>query len=416
MLPLGAFADRTGRRRSLVWGLALFAAASGGCALAESTTVLVLSRAVQGIGAAAMFSSSLAVLASTYTGAARARALAAWGAIGGAALAVGPAVGGIVVEGPGWRWLFAVNLPIAAFAIVAALRRVPESRDPGAGPVDLLGGLLAATVVGLLVAATLSGERAGWSSPFVIGAYAAGAVLLLAFLALELRVAQPMLDPRLLRRPALAGTVAFAFFQSVAIYPVFLVVAIELQGIDGLSALESGLRVLPITFGLLLTAPLAGRLTAHVRLDRLLVAGLAVVAAGLFALRAAEPGDGYATDLPGYLLIGAGSGILSPAFAAAMIVALPADRGGLAAGIGNTFRQIGIAAGIAVIGVVLQAGVGSDPETLAALTGRVGVAASTHAAAQFDEGADDALLVALAAAAAGALAASFVKVRGTGQS
>ena len=363
-----------------------------------------------------MFSSSLAVLAGTYSGPARARALAAWGAIGGAALAVGPAVGGLVVEGPGWRWLFAVNLPIAAFAAVAALRRVPESRDPNAGPTDLLGGLLAAAVVGLLVAATLSGERAGWASPFVIGAYVAGAVLLFAFVALEARATQPMLDPRLFRRPELAGTVAFAFFQSVAIYPVFLLVAIQLQGIDGLSALESGLRVLPITFGLLLTAPLAGRLTARVRLDRLLIAGLAVVAAGLFALRAATPGDGYAADLPGYLLIGAGSGILSPAFAAAMIASLPADQGGLAAGVGNTFRQIGIAAGIAGIGAVLQAGVGSDPEALAALAGRVGVAASTQAAARFDDSADGALLVALVAAGAGAFAASFIKVRGAGQS
>ena len=411
LLPAGALADRAGRRRVFVAGLALFALASAACALAWSPLALVLARAVQGVGAAATFSASLALLATAYEGAARARALAVWGAIGGAALAAGPAVGGLVTDGPGWRWLFAVNLPIAAATIVAAQRRVPEWRDPAAPPPDRLGAVLSAGALGLLVAATLRGEPDGWTSPGVLGAYAAGVVLLAGFVAAELRSRAPMLDVRLFRRPAFAGTAGFAFFQSVAIYPVFLLVAIDLQGIQGLTPLEAGLRVLPITLALFVVAPFAGRLTARLPLNRLLVAGLAVVAAGLVALRAVGPEDGYLAELPAYLLIGAGSGILSPSFAAAMIATLPPERAGLASGMGNAFRQAGIAVGIAVIGAVLHVTAGGDREVDAALAGRAGVEASAAAAIRFDAGLDDALLGCLLAAVAGAAAAAFVRVR-----
>ena len=407
LLPAGSLADRLGRRRVLNLGLALFAVASAACGAATDGTQLDIARAAQGVGAAAVYAASLAVLAAAYEGAARARALTVWGIVSGAALAAGPVVGGVLIDGPGWRWIFLLNLPVAAACALAARRGVRESRDLDAPPADLAGGLLASAGLALLVAGILRGEADGWTSLPVTGALGGGAALLVLFVLVELRLRHPMLDPRLLRDGGVAGTAAVAFLQSVALYPAFLLLAVRLQDVDGYTPIETGIRVLPFTLALFLAAPVAGRLTGRVPLRRLLGAGLAVVTLGLLALRGAGAGDGWEGLLPGMLLLGAGSGILSPSLAAAMIAVLPADRAGLASGLGNTFRQAGIAAGVALIGAVMQAGFDAPFE----IGSGAGEAAGPAAAAAFDSGLDPALAVAAGAAVAGIVAALFVTGR-----
>jgi EmrB/QacA subfamily drug resistance transporter len=363
LLAFGSFADRAGRLRVFVAGLVVFAAASGACAVAWEPLVLVVARVAQGIGAAAMFSTSLALIAAAYDGRARAVALGAWGAISGASLAAGPVVGGLLIDGAGWRWVFAINLPLAALIWLATRRGVPESRDAAAPRTDLAGTVLWSVALALLVTGLLRGGEDGWGSAPIVAALAGAGILLGWFVAVELRREAPLLDPRLFRGAAFSGTVAVAFLQSVAIYPVLLFLALHFQIALGYDALEAGLRVLPITLALFAVAPLGGRLTGRLPLRVLLAAGLAGVAAGLLLIRAAGAEDPWPGMLPGFLVLGAGTGILSPALASAMIEALPAPRAGLASGIGNTFRQAGIAAGVAILGAIFRA----QPTTAAGL-------------------------------------------------
>lgn len=377
LLAFGSLADRAGRLRVFLGGLALFALASAACAVAWEPAVLVLARAVQGIGAAAMFATSLALIAAAYEGRARAVALGAWGAISGASLAVGPVIGGLVIDGAGWRWVFAMNIPLAALIWLASRRGVSESRDPGAPLPDVAGTVLWTAALALLVTGLLRGGEEGWGSPEIVAALAGGVALLAWFAVVELRSGAPLLDLRLFRGAAFSGTVAVAFLQSVAIYPVLLFLAIHFQVALGYDALEAGLRVLPITLALFAVAPLGGRLTGRVQLRILLAAGLAGVAAGLLLVRAADPAESWTEMLPGFLVLGAGTGILSPALASAMIEALPSPQAGLASGVGNTFRQAGIAAGVAVLGAVFRA----EPSMDTAIDAVLLVAAATAVAA-----------------------------------
>lgn len=405
LLAFGALADRAGRRRVFLGGLAAFAAASLACALAGSGLALVLARAAQGVGAGALFATSLALIAAAYEGPARAAALGAWGALSGASLAAGPVLGGLVIDGLGWRWVFAANLPLAAAIWVATRRGVAETRGPARRP-DLAGALVWTAALALLVTGLMRGGEDGWGAPSTVGCLAGAAALLTGFATLELRRAEPLLDVRLFRGASLSGTVAVAFLQSVAIYPVLLFLVVHLQAGLGYDALEAGVRALPITLALFALAPLGGRLTGLVPLRWLLGAGLVGVAAGLLLIRAADASETWTGMLPGLVVLGAGAGILSPALASAMIEALPAERAGLASGLGNTARQAGIAAGVAVLGAVFRvhAGGAGDPSALFA-----GGAAEPAAVAALARALDAVLLVAALVALAGAATALAVR-------
>lgn len=392
LLPAGALADRRGRRAVTVGGLVLFGAASAACALAPTALALDLARAAQGAGAAALFATSLALIGATSEGAERGRALGIWGAVSGLALAAGPVVGGILVEAIGWRAIFAFNVP-AVLVLGLLVRGVPESRDPAARPPDLVGAGLLAGGLALLVGGLLHDARAA----------VAGAIVLTGFVLWELRSPAPMLDPRLFCDRSFAATAAVALLQSVALYPVLLFLAVYLQAVHGFGALGAGVRVLPITLALLLVAPLAGRLTARVPLRRLLAVALVGVAAGLVLCTAAGPGDPWTALLPGFVVLGLSVGVLSPALAAAMIAALPVARAGLATGVGNAFRQTGIAVGVALLGAVFAAAVPAGV--------RLGdlVAGVTVPEALFVAGLHDVLRVAAGAALLGGVAALGVR-------
>jgi len=352
LLTAGAIADRRGRRAVFAAGLAAFTVCSALCAAAGSGAILDLARAAQGVGAAAMFAASLAVLANEFRGPERGFALGVWGAITGGALAVGPLVGGVLVDGLGWRWVFLVNLPVGALLVCLTLRSLPESRDPRPRALDLPGLLTFGAACFLLTFGLIRGNEDGWTSAPVLGSLAAAALALGAFVVVEHRADSPMLAPALFRIPAFTGTAVVAFAQSVALYPLFLFLAVYLQQGLGYSATETGLRLLPLTLVLFAVAPISGRLTGRVPFRVPLVAGLVLIAVGLLLMRGLTATSDWTHLLPGFVVGGLAIGIISPALAAAMVGVLSADQVGLASGINNTFRQLGIAVGIALLGVI----------------------------------------------------------------
>jgi EmrB/QacA subfamily drug resistance transporter len=354
LLASGSLADRHGRRLAFTAGAVVFALASLVCGVAESTTVLNVGRALQGIGGAAMFATGLALIAQDFQGRQRGVAFGVWGAVSGAALAIGPLAGGALVDGAGWRWIFIVNIPIGALLAAAALARLRESRDPAAPSTDWPGVAVFSAASFLIVYGLIRGNADGWGSAAIVGALAGGAALAVGFVAIERRSPHPILDPGLFRDRAFSGTALVAFAQSFAIYPLFLFVALYLQEVLGATPLEAGLRLLPVTLALFVIAPLSGRLTGTLPLRVLLAAGLTLIGAGVLLMRAVSPDSDWTALLPGFLVGGAGIGVISPALAAAMIAVVTPERTAFASGVNNTFRQLGIAVGIAALGAIFQ--------------------------------------------------------------
>ncbi|MBF6621169.1 MAG: MFS transporter [Patulibacter sp.] len=388
LLAAGVLADRLGRRAVFVTGLVIFTACSALCGLADSALVLNLARGAQGIGAAGMFAASLALLAHEFRGRERGFAFGVWGAITGVALAIGPLLGGLVVDGLSWRWIFLVNVPLGIVLIVATLRVLPESRDRTPGRLDVAGMVLFGSAGFLAVLGLIRGSEDGWGSAPIVAALLGAAVLLGAFVAVERRAAAPMLPLELFRIPAFTGTALVAFAQSVAIYPLLLFLAIYLQQTLGFTPTEAGLRMLPMTVLILLVAPFSGKLTDRLSLRVPLVAGLGLFGVALLTIHGGAVGDPWTRLLPGLLLGGIAVGMISPALAAAMVSVLPVERGGLSSGINNTFRQLGIAIGIAGLGAIFHhhAGAGAT-------------------ASGIIDGLNDVVLVAAAVALVGAVAA-----------
>jgi EmrB/QacA subfamily drug resistance transporter len=355
LLGAGVISDRVGRRKTFVAGVAIFAGCSALCGLANSGLFLDLARGAQGIGAAAIFSASLALLANEFRGDDRGFAFGVWGAVTGVALAIGPLIGGLVVEGLNWRWIFLINVPVGIVLLVLTLRGVPESRSDNPDPLDLTGSLFFGAAC-LFAALGLSrGNDTGWSDPAILAALIGSVVLLVAFVFVEWRSKAPMLPLGLFRDPAFSATALVAFAQSVAIYPLLFFLAIYLQDGLGLSPIGAGLRLLPLTLLILAVAPFAGRLTNRFPLRVPLIGGLVLLGLALLVMRGLTPADSWTSLLPGMILGGIAIGAISPSLAAAMVSVLPVERSGLSSGINNTFRQLGIAMGIAGLGALFNA-------------------------------------------------------------
>jgi EmrB/QacA subfamily drug resistance transporter len=353
-LIAGSLGDRLGRRRVFTAGLTLFTLASLLAGFASDPLQLELARALQGIGGAGMFGTVLALIAQEFPAKERAVALGAWGATVGAAVAVGPLVGGLVVENLGWEWIFFINIPIGAAAVAVTLARVAESREPRRGRLDWPGVATLASGLFLLVFGLLRGNGEGWSSTEIVATLAGSAALLIAFVAIELHRAEPLLDVRLFRLPAFAGASLGALALSAGLFAMLLYFVLYLQNVLGYSPLETGLRLLPITLAAFFFAPLAAKLAERVPLRVFLGGGLAIIGIGLLAMRGLENDSEWTALLAGFLLAGAGAGLVNPTLAEAAIGVVPRERAGVATGINNTFRQIGIAVGIAVLGALFQ--------------------------------------------------------------
>jgi EmrB/QacA subfamily drug resistance transporter len=352
LLTAGALADRFGRRRVFAAGLVVFICSSAVCGLSSSPLMLNLARAVQGVGGAMMFATSLALLAQAFHGRERGIAFGVFGAVTGAAVAVGPVVGGLITAGIGWQWIFFVNVPIGVAGVAITLARVAESRDPNATGVDWLGLVTFSGALFLLVYALEQGNAAGWGSTKILAMLAGAVVLLAAFLIAERRQRRPMLDLSLFRRPAFTGASIVAFAVSSSIFAMFLYLTLYIQDVLGFGPLQAGLRFLPVTLLSFLVAPIAGRLSVRVPVRLLLGGGLLLVSAGLLAMTAVSPTSGWTVLIPGFVLAGAGIGLINPPLASTAIGVVHYSRSGMASGINSTFRQVGIVTGIAGLGAV----------------------------------------------------------------
>jgi EmrB/QacA subfamily drug resistance transporter len=354
LLTAGSVADLIGRRRVFTLGLIVFTASSAVCGLSTTPLMLNLARAVQGVGGAMMFATSLALLAEAFHGRERGTAFGVFGAVTGAAVAVGPVVGGIITSGIGWKWIFFVNVPIGIAAVVITLMRVVESRDPNARRVDWIGLITFSGALFMLVFALIEGNEDGWGSTRIVGLLSGAAILLAAFITAELKQSRPMLDLSLFRLPAFTGASIVAFAVSSSIFAMFLYLTLYIQDVLGFSALQAGLRFLPITLLSFVVAPIAGRLSVRMPVRYLLGGGLLLVSAGLLAMTAVDASSGWTTLIPGFALAGAGVGMINPPLASTAIGVVHHSRSGMASGINSTFRQVGIATGIAGLGAVFQ--------------------------------------------------------------
>jgi EmrB/QacA subfamily drug resistance transporter len=354
LLTAGATADLIGRRRVFVMGLIVFTASSAVCGLSTTPLMLNLARAVQGTGGAMMFATSLALIAQAFHGKERGIAFGVFGGVIGAAVAIGPVVGGVITSGIGWEWIFFVNVPIGIAAVFLTLSQVSESRDPNAKGVDWIGLITFSGALFLFVFALIQGNEKGWGSTRIVGFLIGAAVLLVVFLIAEHRQARPMLDLTLFRRPAFAGASIVAFAVSASMFSMFLYLTLYIQDVLGYDPLQAGLRFLPITLMTFVVAPFSGKLSVRVPVRLLLGVGMLCVSGGLLAMTAVDPSSGWTTLIPGFLLAGFGVGTINPPLASTAIGVVHYSRSGMASGINNTFRQVGIATGIAGLGAVFQ--------------------------------------------------------------
>jgi EmrB/QacA subfamily drug resistance transporter len=355
IITAAALGDRLGRRRIYVAGLALFTVASAACALAPSASTLIAARAVQGLGAAAVTPLSLTILTRAFPPARRGAVVGIWGGIGGLAVAGGPLVGGAVVQGLSWHWIFWINVPIGLAAAALSATYLPESRGP-ASRLDLPAVPLVAGGAVAVAWALVRAGGAGWSDPKAVAAFALGAVLLVAFVIRERRAAEPMLPLRLFRVRAFSAANASAFLMSGAIFSAAFLTSQYLQLGMGYGPLATGLRLLPWTATPVLVAPAAGALADRIGARPLLVTGLAMQAAGLaWVAGIATAGGGYARFVAPLIVAGVGISMALPTTMAAALGAVPPADVGRASGVNNTMQRFGGAFAIAVVTAVFTA-------------------------------------------------------------
>ncbi|HET9172918.1 MAG TPA: MFS transporter [Actinospica sp.] len=352
LLTSGVLADRYGRRRLFLIGLVVFTAGSLLCGLAQTSIMLIVSRAGQGVGGAMMFATSLALLGHSFRGRDRGVAFGLWGAITGAAVSLGPILGGVITTGISWRGIFLVNVPIGLAALIVTRRRVDESRVAHPGTLDLAGfALLTLGLVGLVYGLIRAGETS-WSDTGAIIALAAGGALLIAFVLTERAVAHPMFDLSLFRKPTFVGGLIAAFAMNGSLFAMFLYLVLYLQNVLGYSALATGTRMLVSSGSLLVAATVAGRLSERVPARWLIGPGLLAVGAGLLLMTGLTGTSGWTHLIPGLIVSGVGAGFVNPPLASTAIGVVEPERAGMASGINSTFRQVGLATSIAALGSI----------------------------------------------------------------
>jgi EmrB/QacA subfamily drug resistance transporter len=368
LLTAGSLADMYGRRLLYLVGLVIFTCASALCGFAVTTLMLQISRAVQGVGGAIMFSVSLALLADAFRGRDRGVAFGVWGAVTGLAVAIGPLLGGILTTGISWRWIFFVNAPIGVVALVITALRVAESRLPQATRPDWPG--FAAFTVALLslIYGLIESNTRGFTSGLVLGCFAVAFVLLCAFVIAEWRSKHPMFDLGLFRLPTFSGGLVAALGLSASIFAMLLYLVLYLQDILGYSALGTGLRLTVISGGIMVTATIAGRLTSKVPIRLLIGPGLILVGVALLLMRGLGTASSWTHLIPGMIVGGIGVGLVNPPLASTAVGVVPPQRAGMASGINSTFRQVGIATGIALLGALFSSEVTKQVTTGVAST------------------------------------------------
>jgi EmrB/QacA subfamily drug resistance transporter len=357
VLSAGSAADRLGRRRVFTAGLVAFTAASLTCALAGSVVLLDAARAGQGLAAALVLASSLAILADAFPAQRdRAGAMAAYGATIGFSFAVGPAMGGVLTSGLGWRAVFCINVPLGAICLAGTRRWVRESTGPRTRRLDWPGQVTSSAGLFLLVLGLLRSGAHGWGSPQTVAELAGAAGLLAAFIVIERRVGQPMLPLALFRRRDFTAAQLAALAISASFFALYLYMTLYLQDILRLSALAAGLVYMPGAVLLFAVSAASAPLTARIAPAALVGGGLVLVAAGMMLVTVIGPRSSWVAVLPGDLVSCLGTGLFNPALGMLTLSAAPRESSGLLAGVNDAFQQAGIAIGVAAFATIIPAG------------------------------------------------------------
>src|SRR3954447_22677293 len=374
LLTGAALGDRFGRRRLFVIGLAIFTAGSIAAALAPSATALNLARAFQGVGGAIVTPLTLTILSAAVPREKRGLALGAWGGIGGLAVALGPLVGGAVVQGISWHWIFWLNVPIGLAMIPLALTHLSETRGPD-GHLDLRGLGLASTGLFALVWALVRGNEVGWSSVQIVGSLVVAVILLAAFVAWELRAPNPMLPLHFFRNRTFALTQVASLFMYFGMFGSVFLLAQFFQTVQGYSPLQAGLRILPWTAMPIFIAPVAGALSDRIGGHRIMGVGLALQANGLGWIAATtSAGVSYGTLVPPFAISGIGMALFFAPVANVVLSAVRPEEEGKASGANNAIRELGGVFGVAVLASVFSqyGGYGTGTSFVDGLTPAVG--------------------------------------------
>jgi EmrB/QacA subfamily drug resistance transporter len=361
LLTGGKLADLLGRRLIFVVGLGIFTLSSLFCGLAETGDALIAWRIVQGVGAALMNPATLSIISATFPPQQRGMAIGIWAGVSALALAIGPLIGGLLTEHIDWSWIFFVNIPVGVLAIGASFLLIDESKDTSEEKrLDPPG--LVSSGIGLfaLTYGLIEANSYGWTSARIVGAFVLAAVALGVFVGLELHQRVPMMDLSLFRNSTFAGANTVMLLVALAMFGVFFFVSLYMQNILGFSAVQTGAAFLPMTILIMLTAPIAGKLSDRVGSRWLMTAGMVLVAIQLFYYSTLGVDEGFFDLLPGLLIGGVGMATVMAPTTAAVVGSVPVEKSGVGSAILNSMRQVGGALGIAVMGAIMAAQIGDE--------------------------------------------------------
>ena len=378
----GKLGDLFGRKRIFVVGIAVFTLSSLACGLAPSSGFLIGARAVQGVGAAMMNPASLSIITATFPPRERGQAIGIWAGVSAMALAIGPLVGGLIVDNINWNWIFFINVPVGVAGIIVSQFVIKESRDTShEQSIDIPGLVLSSAGLFALSYALIEGNKHGWTSPEILGLFAAAAGLLVAFVLVEHFQRLPMLDLSLFKIGSFTGANLVAMLVSLGMFGVFFFVSLYIQNILGWTPTQAGASFLPMTLLIIVVAPIAGKLSDRIGSRWLMGAGMTLVSISLLFYQRVGLHSTFWTLLPAMLLGGVGMAMTMSPMTAAAMSSVPVDKAGVGSGVLNSFRQLGGSLGIALMGAILASYVTVPPR-------------SPEAPQQFVNGLHAALLVA----------------------
>src|SRR5437870_1119210 len=354
LLTGGKVGDLVGRRLIFTIGLVVFTLSSLFCGLSSSGTELIAARSVQGVGAALMMPATLSIISATFAVRERGTAIGIWAGVSAMALAIGPLLGGIITEHISWNWIFYVNVPIGVLGVLAAIFVVPESKDTSHEQrLDLPGLLSSGVGLFAIVFALIEAHRYGWTSGLILGLFTLGVVALVTFVLLERHQRLPMLDLSLFKSGTFAGANLVAILVTLAMFGIFVFFPIYMQTFLGWSPIQAGAALLPWTVMIVIFAPIAGKLSDHIGSRWLMAGGMTTVAVCCLLLSTVTLHSTFWHMLPAFLLGGLGMSFVMTPMSAAAMGAAPVAKAGVASGVLNTFRQVGVALGIAIMGAIV---------------------------------------------------------------
>ncbi len=356
LITSGRLGDLYGRKAMFMAGLSVFSLASLACGLAPSVGFLIAFRAVQGVGGAMMMPNTLSIISNVFPPEERGKAMGFWGGVSGISLALGPSLGGLLVEAASWRWIFFINVPIGLILLPVAYRFVPESTEPGAAKqIDYPGVIVLTLSLLALTFALIEGQNYGWTSPLILSLFAAAVIGLVVFVLIERRQSQPLMQLSLFKDRNFSTTNGIGLILSFGMMGVFFLLPVFLQAILGYSAIKAGLVMTPLAVVIIVAAPLSGTLSDRVGPKWLIFAGMLVTALGfILTRRVMVPDASWQSMVLPFAVAGFGIGMVMPVMTSAVMGSVPPEKAGQASGVLSSVRQIGSVLGIAVMGAVLQ--------------------------------------------------------------